>query len=98
MRAAFPQAEAAVDANGTPIVNLANWTEFYTRIKDILRYKPPDLSSYRQKAGVVSYLESQLNSISTTDEDLEKMSVSLRAKEDLLEQLAIDRFNYTGIS
>ena len=95
MHTAFSKAEVVVDADGTPTINLSKWTEFHTCLKDIFRPKPPDLSKYRTKAGVLAHLEQELSDISlhlTMDQDLEKQSSQLCDKEKQIRKLRIHRF------
>jgi hypothetical protein len=78
--------ENYVVTNGIRIINFANWTEFHRRIDAVFQHDLPDVSGYRQRnAGMVAWLEDQLRGISvcsTTDQDLERLSVQLRRDEE----------------
>ena len=73
-----------------PMINFSKWRKCYDRIKDVFRYKSPDISEYRQtKAKALAYLEGQLRGVSispTANQSLEERSVWLEAKEEEMRQ------------
>jgi hypothetical protein len=102
MHTAFSRAQDAVYINGVPTIDFAKWTEFHTSLKDILRYKSPDVSAHRQKrAGVLGYLERHLRDISVgsdMDQALEERSRNLWHNEELRRQLGIPGLNAVGMN
>jgi hypothetical protein len=101
MHTAFFQGKDVMEIKGVPMINFAKWIGFHAYIKDIFRYKPPDVSQYHQtKAGVLAYLEHQLRGISVgsaVDQALEERSRKLGQKEEVMRQLRIPELHAVGM-
>jgi len=80
MRPSFSAAKNTVAVNSISMINFAKWTEFHACVKDVLLYKPPNLSNHRQTwTGVLTYLNSQL--CGNMDQDLGIQSSKIRKEE-----------------
>jgi hypothetical protein len=88
MRTAFLAAKNTVVVNSIPMINFAKWTEFHACAKDVLLYKPPNLSNHRQTwTGVLTYLKNQLSR--DMDQDFGMRSSNIQEEESRDRRLAL---------
>ena len=97
MRTAFSAAKNAVAVNSIPMIDFAKWTEFHACVKDILLFKPPNLSNHRLTwTGVLTYIKSQLRG--NMDQDLGIQSRKIRKEESQSRHPVISGLEMAGFS
>lgn len=101
MNGVFRQDKDLVEVGGTQMINFAKWTSLHVCMRDVFRYKPPNIPEYRQrKADALAYLEQQLKGISMgsrIDDSMEARSHALEQKEEVMRQLRIPELSAVGM-